>query len=60
MPPTRKQMIRKKAVELVEASQKGLRYSELVARLSETFPEIPKNTITGNVWNLDAIFPTEV
>ncbi len=58
--PTRRETIRKKALELVESTPKGIRYSELVARLHEAFPEIPKNTITGNVWNLDAVFPTKV
>jgi hypothetical protein len=58
--PTRKETIQKKALEFVEATPKGLRYSELMARLIAAFPEIPKNTITGNVWNLDAIFPTKV
>ena len=60
MPPTRRETIRKRALEIVEASPKGVRYSELIGRLAEAFPEIPRNTITGNVWNLDAIFPTQV
>ena len=44
MPPTRRETIRKKALEIVEASPKGVRYSELMTRLAEAFPEIPKNT----------------
>src|SRR5437867_2427026 len=60
MAPTRKETIQKKALELVEGSRKGVRYSELMTRLAEAFPQIPKNTIAGSVWNHDAIFPTQV
>jgi hypothetical protein len=60
MPPTRREIIRKKALEILEANPKGIRYSELVARIAEAFPEIPKNTIHGNVWNLDVVFPIQV
>lgn len=60
MPPTRRDTIRAKALELIQTTPKGLRYSELVARIHESFPDIPKNTITGSVWNLDAIFPAKV
>ena len=33
--PTRREVVRKKALEFVEAAPKGLRYSELMARLTE-------------------------
>jgi hypothetical protein len=60
MPPTKRELIHKKALEILDATPKGLRYTELVARVLEAFPDIPKNTIHGNVWNLDALFPTKV
>lgn len=57
---TRKETIQKKAVEILDANPKGIRYSELVARIAEALPDIPKNTIHGNVWNLDAVLPALV
>ena len=60
MPPTRRETIRKKALEIVEVSPKGVRYSEIMTRVAEALPGVPKNTIAGNVWNLDVIFPTQV
>jgi hypothetical protein len=47
MPPTRREAIPKKALEIVEASPKGVRYSELMTRVAEALPGIPKNTIAG-------------
>jgi hypothetical protein len=60
MPPTRKETILKKALEILDANPKGIRYSELVARIAEAHPDIPKNTIHGNVWNLDAVLSAQV
>lgn len=60
MPPTRKETIQKKAVEILDANPKGIRYSELVARIAEALPDIPKNTVHGNVWKLDVVLPAHV
>jgi hypothetical protein len=57
---TRKETIQKKAIEVLDANPKGIRYSELVAAISQALPDIPKNTIHGNVWNLDAVLPALV
>lgn len=38
-----------KAVELVDASPAGKRYSELVKAISGAFPEIPVNTVHGSL-----------
>lgn len=38
-----------KAVELVEASASGKRYSELVREIAAVFPDIPVNTIHGSL-----------
>jgi hypothetical protein len=60
MLPTRKEAIHKKALEILDANPKGIRYSELVSQIGEVLPDIPKNTIHGNVWNLDMVLPAQV
>ena len=57
---SRKETIHTKAIELIESEPAGLRYTELVKRLHEALPEIPLNTIHGNVWNLEAKVPDRV
>src|SRR5215471_15416 len=60
MPPTRKEIIISKALEILDANPKGIRYSELVSQISDALPDIPKNTVHGNVWKLDTVIPTQV
>jgi hypothetical protein len=60
MPSTREEIIQKKAIEILDANPKGIRYSKLVARIAEALPDIPKSTIHGNVWKLDAVLPAQV
>jgi hypothetical protein len=50
---TRKEKIAEKAFELLENHPDGLRYSELVRRISTVMPDVPVNTIHGTVWDLD-------
>jgi hypothetical protein len=57
---TKKQRITQKAKELIGAKPSGIRFSELVELLQKEFPEDPLGTITGNVWNLDALFSNEI
>ena len=57
---TKKERIQAAATELLAKEPSGLRFSELVAKLQETFPDAPYGTITGNVWNLDALLPAEI
>jgi hypothetical protein len=52
--------IKDKALELLEQFPKGLRYSELHSKISEFDPNFNPNTIHGNIWNLDALFPSQV
>ena len=54
------QQIRNLARSMIGESPGGIRYSVLVEKISQQSPETPKNTITGSVWNLDAIFPNEI
>lgn len=49
-----------KAFELLEQFPKGLRYSELHAKISASDASFNSNTINGCIWNLDALFPDQV
>lgn len=57
---TRKEQIKTKAVELLRNNPQGIRYSQLVNMIHDSFPDIPINTIHGAVWNLDATSPEDV
>ncbi len=58
--PTSKEKIISKAIELLETEPGGIRYSELVRRIHEAFPDIPKNTVRGTLWNLETRVPDQV
>jgi hypothetical protein len=58
--PTNKEIIIKKALEILDANPKGIRYSELVDHIAQAVPDIPRNTVHGNVWNLDVVRPAQV
>ena len=60
MVATRKETIHSKALELIGARPSGIRYSQLVRVLHEALPDIPINTIHGNVWKLEILFPESV
>jgi len=55
-----KDQIRAKAIELLKQEPHGLRYSDLRTRIAEAFPTIPKNTISGTIWNLEVQLPQEI
>ena len=57
---TRTEKIIAKALEILKSETNGVRYSNLVRRINEQFPEFPKNTIHGVVWNLDVRVPNEI
>ena len=57
---TKKEKIISKAVELIKSNPNGIRYSELVTKIQQEFPDIPVNTIHGTVWNLETRVPAEV
>lgn len=48
--------IRKKALELLEDSQNGVRFSDLVNKIEVELKE-NKNTINGSIWDLDKTYP---
>ena len=57
---TKKEKITSKAIEVLKSNLDGVRYSDLIRKIHEEFPEIPVNTIHGTIWNLDARVPAEV
>lgn len=54
------QQIKERARSIVAENPGGIRYIELVGRIAAESPETPKNTIQSSVWNLEAIYPTEI
>jgi len=46
---TRIEKIIAKAIEILKSNPDGIRYSVLVKKISQEFPEIPVNTIHGTV-----------
>jgi len=57
---TKREKIIAKAIEVLKSNPAGVRYSELVRKIHEEFPEIPVNTIHGTVWNLETRVPNKV
>jgi hypothetical protein len=57
---TKREQITTKAIEALKASPNGIRYSDLVRKMQEEFPDTPVNTIHGTIWDLDARLPREV
>lgn len=52
--------IQERARAIVAENPGGIRFGDLVERISKETPETPKNTIVGNVWSLDTTYPSEV
>jgi hypothetical protein len=48
--PTQREKIIKKAYEILENQPNGIRYADLIRKISEELPEIKINTIHGTVW----------
>jgi hypothetical protein len=57
---TSRQKIVQKAMELVQSSPEGRRYSDLVKEIGAAFPEIPANTIHGSLWKWRGELPAEI
>ncbi len=58
--PTNKEQIISEAVELLKNNSEGIRYSQLINKISENLINIPINTIRGTIWDLDVTLPKEV
>ena len=54
------QQIRRLALDTVAETPGGLRYEQLRRKILEMHPETNSNTISGAIWNLDAIFPDKI
>ena len=57
---TKKEIITEKAFDLLKQYPDGLRYSVIVKKTNEFYPDIPTNTIHGTLWNLDTRFPDKI
>ncbi len=60
MTETKREVIRRRALEIVGQNPNGIRFSELLKRIHKAYPDFPINTLRGSVWNLDAVFPDAV
>ncbi|MCX6133014.1 MAG: hypothetical protein NTU47_04280 [Ignavibacteriales bacterium] len=58
--PSKRESIRKKAIELLKANPEGLRWTELLKGLQKALPDIVPKTIAGSTWNLDLVAPDQV
>lgn len=50
---TKGEQIRSKAIALLKNNPQGIRYSQLVAMIKESLPDITINTVHGQLWDLD-------
>ena len=57
---TRREKIISKAIEVLKSNPDGVRYSDIGKKIHEEFPEFPKGTIHGTVWQLDVLVPDEI
>jgi hypothetical protein len=57
---TSTEKVTQKAVELIDASRSGVRYSHLVKTISSAFPDIPVNTVHGSLHKFRTELPTTV
>lgn len=51
----KRELIRKKAIELLNKSPNGIHYSELHKKLQKYFPDTPYHTIRAYTWNLHIV-----
>lgn len=52
--------INNKAIELLESTPDGIRWTDLNSRLQKEFPNFHPKTINGCVWKLIEKFPDKV
>ncbi len=46
-----RQKIIEKAMDILENSPNGIRYSDLIRSISKALPDVNENTIHGTIWN---------
>ncbi len=54
------QQIRKRGRAVVTENAGGIRWGNLIEKISAENPETPKHTISSSLWNLDTIYPSEI
>lgn len=52
--------IRSVAKELIKSSVGGIKFSEIIQKIIEAYPDTFSNTISGTIYNLDVQFPHEI
>jgi hypothetical protein len=57
---TQGEIIRAKALELLDGQANGMRYSVLVRAIKAALPDAKENTIHGSIWDMDVITPDAV
>ncbi|MEO0097786.1 MAG: hypothetical protein ABIK78_06805 [candidate division WOR-3 bacterium] len=57
---TRRKKIISKAMEIIKESPNGVRYSDLVRKIHNVFPDFPVNTIHGSLWYFKTHLPKEI
>jgi hypothetical protein len=50
---TAREKVISEAIRLLEENSSGIRYQDLANRIKSKLPDIPENTIIGNIWDLD-------
>jgi len=48
------------ALRILESNPQGVRFSDLVSQIADFDHSLKRNTIHGNIWNLDEQFPDKV
>ena len=56
----KKNIIIEKAIEIIKSNPDGIRYTDLVKKIHEEYPNILPSTIRGTVWNLETQMPNEI
>jgi len=54
------QQIQDRARAIVAENPGGIRFSDLLERIAAESPNTPRNSINGAVWNLHALYPSEI
>lgn len=57
---TKRDNIKSKALEILKKNPNGVRYSDLVRKLQDEFPDIPNGTVHGTMWRLETLLPNDI
>jgi hypothetical protein len=48
------------ARKIIADNPGGIRYSALIRKVAEQYPQAPRKRVEWSIWNLDSLFPTEI